>query len=127
MDQDWPSGADGDVFRRLETHDFDFKPSHTIDFNVDFEQWPPAKAAIEALRAIYPELEVFEPDSSGAGYVQFQVQSRLSYELVIEIQASVSALMQPYAGVCESWGGNAGMTRKTTVEPGCWTRSETAV
>ena len=37
----WPETADGDVFRRLQSSQFDFSSLREIDFNVDFEHWPP--------------------------------------------------------------------------------------
>ena len=100
----WPDGADGDVFRRLKTSAFDFSKHHIVDYNVDFNAWPPSPAALELLAEKYGELELFEPEEDSRGYVLFKVTGPLSYEGVVNVQRSVTAAMQPYGGVCESWG-----------------------
>ena len=105
MQENWPSDADGDVFRRLASDDFDFSASHSIDFNVDFESWPPSPDFVAILKNRYPNLHVFEPSDSYRGYIQFVVNAKLTYELVMSIQSAISALAAPYGGVCESWGG----------------------
>ena len=100
----WPKDADGDVFRRLEASGFNFELAHNIDFNIDFETWPPSPDFINTLQNQYPNVEMFEPDNSGSGYVLFVIKSKLTYELVMFIQHSVTELAAPYGGVCESWG-----------------------
>ena len=101
---DFPGGADGDVFRRLCEKGFDFSQTITIDFNVDFEGWPPPQAAIVLLAAEYPGIEVHEPGDGSSGYLQFKIHDQLSYELVIATQERVTRLMTPFQGICESWG-----------------------
>jgi hypothetical protein len=104
MQENWPSDADGNVFRRLASDGFDFSASHSIDFNVDFESWPPSPDFVAILKNRYPNLHVFEPSDSYRGYIQFVVDAKLTYELVMSVQSAVSALAAPYGGVCESWG-----------------------
>jgi hypothetical protein len=104
LDPVWPRDADGDVLRRLQADGFDFYLPHRIEFNIDFDAWPPSPELIELLRSQYSHLEVFEPDGQNNGYVQFVVDSRVSYELVMFVQSSVSVLATAYGGVCESWG-----------------------
>jgi hypothetical protein len=100
----WPEDADGDVLRRLERNGFEFgKPCH-MDFNVDFDAWPPAPEAIEILEKLYSNATLNEPTEDFNGYVQFQVFGSLTYDLVVSVQSSVSELMAPFGGVCESWG-----------------------
>ena len=100
----WPSDADGDVFRRLEAHGFDFSESHSVDYNVDFEHWPPDSNALDALRDQYGSVKVYEPDGDFNGYVQFNVWGPVTYEAVTSVQRRATLAMQPYGGVCESWG-----------------------
>jgi Regulator of ribonuclease activity B len=100
----WPSDADGDVLRRLEQSGFDFSKSTLIDFNVDFQSWPPPAAAIAALSRHYPSVRAYEPDGEFAGYLQFQVFARVTHELVTNIQHEITDLMSPYDGECSSWG-----------------------
>ena len=100
---DWPDDADGGVFRNLAAGGFDFSKPHPVDYNVDFKSWPPQAAAIEWLRTRYGKLGLYPPNH-GDGYVQFQVLNRVAYEGVTAIQRRVSTAMEPFGGVCESWG-----------------------
>jgi len=100
----WPNDADGDVLRRIDADGFDFSKSYTVDYNIDFESWPPAPAAFELLKAQYGNIEVYEPDEDYAGYVQFQINAPITYEGVTSIQRNASSAMQPFGGVCGSWG-----------------------
>jgi hypothetical protein len=100
----WPDDADGDVFRRLMDHGFDFSKSHTVDYNVDFDSWPPSQAALATLRSMFGALSVVDPDDDDTGYVQFQIHGPLTYEAVTDTQRRVTAAMSQFGGVCESWG-----------------------
>jgi hypothetical protein len=100
----FPDDADGDVLRRLDESGFDFSKSTTIDFNVDFNSWPPHPVAISRLKEYAGAVEIYEPDEEYSGYVLFHIHQILSYELVVDTQKSVTALMAEYGGVCESWG-----------------------
>jgi hypothetical protein len=100
----WPNDVDGDVFRRMKKSGFDFDAVVDIDFNVDFSDWPPSPALLEKLRAQFPLVKVIPPDGHGSGYVQFVIRARVTYELVMSVQRTVSDLALPYGGVCESWG-----------------------
>jgi len=102
---DWPEDADGAAFRRLVQHGFDFSKPCLIDFNVDFETWPPAPAALRILSREYPSARLIEPDDDDdEGYVEFQVYAIPTYELVIHVQDYVTGLMAPFHGACCSWG-----------------------
>ena len=100
----WPDDADGDVLRRLEDDGFDFSKSHVIDFNVDFDSWPPMPEAIAVLSRHYPNARLRQPDANDKGYVQFQIEAALSYDIVMKVQREVSSLMADFGGRCESWG-----------------------
>lgn len=101
---DWPDDADGGVFRRLAATGFDFSQDWLVDYNVDFEEWPPAEAALELLRSVYGNLSLYPPSEHGVGHVLFQVAGPVTYEGVTSIQRYASAAMLPFGGVCESWG-----------------------
>lgn len=103
MVSNWPDDADGDVLRRIESSGFDFDKPCVIDFNVDFDAWPPSPSAIETLKRKFQSTKSYELPEGG-GYMQFQLVERLSYDLVMRVQSEVSDLMAPYGGVCESWG-----------------------
>jgi hypothetical protein len=100
----WPSDADGDVFRRLESNGFDFSKSYAVDYNVDFDSWPPHPAAVDLLRSEYGNIEANESDDGEAGYVQFRIIGPVTYEGVTSVQRRVTSTLQAYGGVCESWG-----------------------
>jgi hypothetical protein len=101
---DWPDDADGGVFRNLASEGFDFSAPHSVDYNIDFESWPPPAAALEWLHAEFGELRIFPPDDEMNGYVEFKVVGPLTYEGVTSMQRRVSAAMESFGGVCESWG-----------------------
>lgn len=104
----WPGDVDGDVLRRMDEDGFDFSKPVEIDFNIDFESWPPPEAALARIRERHPDARVVEPgegdDEDDDGYVQVVVNDVLSYELVMRVQRELSALAEPFGGVCESWG-----------------------
>jgi hypothetical protein len=101
---DWPDDSDGDVFRTLSNAGFDFSKTQSVDYNVDFESWPPPPAAVKLLQAMFGNLEQYPPDEHGTGYILFQVTGPVTYEGVTSVQRRVSAAMQPFGGNCESWG-----------------------
>ncbi len=100
----FPDDADGDVLKRLDESGFDFSKPTTIDFNVDFDSWPPHPDAIAKLREFAGSIQVYEPDGEYNGYILFNIYQVLSYGLVTEIQEKFTTLMADYGGVCESWG-----------------------
>src|SRR5713226_277118 len=100
----WPDDADGDVLRRLEDDGLDSSKPYRVDFNVDFENWPPAPEAISVLRSRFPNAHVIDASADDRGYVQFQVFEVVTYDLVTRLQAETSKAMAPFGGVCESWG-----------------------
>ena len=101
---DWPDDADGGVFRRLAASGFDFSQPYSVDYNIDFENWPPANDALALLQSMYGNLSLYEPDEHGPGYVQFQIVGPVTYEGVTSVQRRASSAMAPFGGVCESWG-----------------------
>jgi len=100
----WPETADGDVFRRLQSSQFAFSSVHEIDFNVDFEDWPPSCDAMRWLEQEYGPVSSYPPMDGFGGYVLFKIVGMLTYDLVIVTQDRVSKAMADYGGVCESWG-----------------------
>jgi len=99
----WPNDADGDVLRRMKARGFDFAQPCLIDFNVDFDNWPPPAVAMKWLEHQFPSSKAY-PSTDGGGYVQFQIYGNLTYELVVTTQRVVSEELAGFGGVCESWG-----------------------
>jgi hypothetical protein len=54
----WPNDADGDVMRRLQSSGFSFDREAEIDFNIDFDQWPPDPSLIGILQNELPSAKV---------------------------------------------------------------------
>tara|TARA_R110001583_G_scaffold66418_1_gene190920 strand:- start:182 stop:499 length:318 start_codon:yes stop_codon:yes gene_type:complete len=100
----FPNDVDGDVLRRLEESGFDFSKTWEIDFNVDFNSWPPAQEALNILEKEYGAIEVFEPEEESDGYVLFNITSIVTYDLIMDTQRKASSLASTFGGVCESWG-----------------------
>lgn len=100
----WPDDADGDVFRRLESCGFNFAKEYPVDYNVDFDSWPPHPDAVKLLQERYGPIDLFAPEDDSKGIVLFRVTGLVSYERVASVQRIVTAAMRPYGGVCESWG-----------------------
>jgi hypothetical protein len=100
----WPTDADGDVLRSLKDSGFDFAKPCLIDFNVDFDNWPPSPKAVSLLSREYPSLTAYEPEADTRGYLLVQVFGLLTYELVTHVQESISDAMAPFGGRCDSWG-----------------------
>ena len=100
----WPNDVDGDVLSQLEKDGFDFIQAHEIDFNVDFNSWPPSEKAISLLKEKYGNIETIPPEEEYEGYILVRIKDKLTYELVIHVQEEISLIMGIYGGACESWG-----------------------
>lgn len=101
---DWPEDADGDVLRHLQDHGFDFTRHYAVDYNVDFDTWPPSAKATDWLEREFGRVSLYPPEDDFGGYAQFQVLGLVTYEGIISIQRRVSAAMEAFGGTCESWG-----------------------
>ena len=82
----------------------DFSEPHSVDFNVDFDQWPPSPAATSLLKSKFDVVEIYEQEDDFGGYILFTLNEIITYDLVMNIQSDVTKLMSEYGGVCESWG-----------------------
>ena len=101
----WPNNADGNVFRSLAAQGFDFSKTYTIDFNIDFDVWPPGKQALEVIRKVFPDAEeVYDEEDGLSGYVIFTLTDKVTYDFVMKIQKTATELVTKYGGRCESWG-----------------------
>jgi hypothetical protein len=100
----WPDDADGDVLGRLAASGLDFDVPHVVDFNVDFQRWPPFDAALATLRQRFADVESYPSPGGRDGYVLIRTRGVLSYDWVTSVQREVPSLMKPYGGVCQSWG-----------------------
>ena len=106
----WPNDVDGDVFRTLEEHGFDFSKEHEIEINIDFDSWPLSDSIIHAISELFPDCNFIEPDEDDIenddtnGYVQFYITEKLSYDLIVKIQKEVTDKVKAYGGWCDSWG-----------------------
>lgn len=95
----WPQDEDGDVFRALEQDGFDFTCEVLIDFNVDVADPDNMVDAISAALEVYPDADISQEDN----FFVVQLQSLLTYELVIEVQRKLTAATARFSGQCDSW------------------------
>jgi len=100
----WPDDADGNVLSRLRERGLDFSQEYTIDFVVDFDDWPPDARAIEAVRLEFPNVVEYVDRETGRGSLTVKVVAKLSYDLVTLTQARLTELSQGFGGWCDSWG-----------------------
>ena len=106
----WPNNADGDVFRRLKKHGFDFNRTTSVNFIIDFDHWPLHTNEREYILNLYPNAIFFEPDEADIlegeeiGDVEITIQSILSYQFVIETQKLLTNQMKVIGGWCDAWG-----------------------
>lgn len=101
---DWPNDADGDVFRRLVENGFDFSEPHTVDYNVDFDVWPPAQTALDTLRSLFGAIEVIDPDDDFGGYVQrgsFLMKRLHQYSAVLQPLSPLMAVFANRGASCK--------------------------
>lgn len=98
----WPSDADGDVFRKLWKNGFDFSREYVIDFNVDFEPWPPSVDLTPHIQERFPRAVVEQCNEDG--YVLVKIKAKLEYNFVMFVQRILTEIADPHGGYCESWG-----------------------
>ncbi len=101
----WPDDVDGDVFRRMQESGFDFGEETDIDFNIDLAAWPPSDALLDLLRGqAFSRVSICPPDETGSGCILVVVHGKLTYELVMWMQRTLSEMAAPFGGWCDSWG-----------------------
>jgi hypothetical protein len=100
----WPDDLDGDVLRRMQIKGFDFAKAVDIDFNVDFDTWPPAEGFVSILGSRYSQMKLYPLAFGDGGYILLGINAVLTYELVVSEQKTLSELAAPFGGICESWG-----------------------
>lgn len=100
----WPDDPDGQVLRRLDEKGFDFSHPYVIDFVVDFDQWPPAPQALNAIQTRFPVATEYVDDVSGQGSITVKVEAVLTYQLVVDTQSQLTRIAEKFGGWCDSWG-----------------------
>lgn len=91
----------------MESNGFDFQKEWTVDFNIDFSEWPLLLEKEEEVRKQLPGCEFYDPDEEiedSTGYVLIKYESKISYDYVIEKQNELTKKMKPLGGWCDSWG-----------------------
>jgi len=100
----WPEDADGEVLRHLLDKGFDFAQKYVVDFNVDFEAWPPDPETLHRIRLEFPRASEHFDDVSGRGSVVVKLEAPLSYRFVVDTQQRLTELVDEFGGWCDSWG-----------------------
>jgi hypothetical protein len=94
----------------MEESGFDFTKEHDIDFNIDFDHWPLSTEEQRIITKLYPNCQFVNPEpedieeGENIGYVQFYIKSKVTYELVMNIQKKTTDAVHGIGGWCESWG-----------------------
>lgn len=97
---DWPDDTDGHVLRLIAERRFDFNKVTSIDFNVDFDTWPPSQLALAEVSRAFGDATV----TLEKGYVLVKLERLLTYEFVTTTQARLSELTAKFGGHCNTWG-----------------------
>ena len=103
---DWPNNKDGVLLKRLASEGINLMQPHTIEFNVDFEHWPPSTDIYSMLKTKYGNVKLYEPgslDASQDGYISVRIQSIISYKLVADMQRELTDFTASHGGYCDSW------------------------
>lgn len=100
----WPDDADGDVLRRMQANGFDFSKPAVIDFDVDFASWPPSAEAMMVIQRTFRQVDAYNLEADSDGYIEIKVFAFVTYDLVMSMQSSISAITGPFGGKCQSWG-----------------------
>ena len=102
---DFPGDAHGDALRRIYA-DEDFNPEneYLIDFNVDFNSWPPSNEAIKILEAKYGKVDYYEDDDGKDGYLNVQINGLVSYDFIISKMDEISEMIENEDGYSNCWG-----------------------
>lgn len=99
----WPNDDDGDLLRELEGEGFDFEAVHEVDFQINFERWPPSPQALQFLEKLYGTCAIVEPDEESDGYVEITKKMVLTYEGIVSMKEQITTLLKPFAGYCDWW------------------------
>jgi len=103
----WPKNKDGALLERMERDGINFLKPHLLEFNVDFNCWPPPPDAVKKLQEKFSDLKLYHPgklDDLQEGYISLTTYAKVSYEFVTDTQRDISEMMSQYGGYCNSWG-----------------------
>lgn len=103
---DWPENKDGELLRRLQRDGINLSQPHTVEFNVDFDHWPPPADVLTLLKEKYGNLKLFEPGflhEMQEGYASLKIVSEVSYDFVINTQREITDEVHCFGGYCNSW------------------------
>ena len=97
---------DRELIARLQRDGVNVSQVHTIEFNIDFTDWPPPVDAIDVLKNKYGNIKSYEPDRLNDihdGYLAVRVNSILTAEFVAEKQKQITAIVSQFGGYCNTW------------------------
>lgn len=102
----WPKTKDGELLRRLHRDGINLFAPQKLEFNVDFNYWPPSAEVLTLLKSKYRDIKLYEPgeyDESQEGYVSVRTRSVVSHEYVTRTQHEITEVVGAYGGYCNSW------------------------
>lgn len=101
---EWPLDDDGDVFRSLQSQNFDFAREYAIDFNIDLSNEENVYQIASAIMNNFPDASVFVEDFEEPVYIRVELNGKVNYEYIVSIQKQLTQISSPWQGNCESWG-----------------------
>jgi len=105
----YPNDTDGDVFRRMEAHGFDFEKEHTVDFHAVFATEEEADIVARQFLVDHKEgneLKNIEtkPYESGGMELTLSKKMLVTYQAVKEFETLLSERVSRVEGYLDGWG-----------------------
>jgi hypothetical protein len=105
----YPNDANGDVFRRMEDHGFDFTVEHAVDFHAVFA----TEAEADQIARMYladhnagNKLTNIETKPSDKGGMELTLSKRMlvNYEAVSAFESTLAERVSQVDGYLDGWG-----------------------
>ena len=105
----YPDTLNGDVFRRLEQHNFDFTKKYTVDFHAVFateeEADTIAKMYLSDLRTGYKISNIeTKPHEAGGMCLDLAVDMIVSYASITDFEDKLANRVATVEGYLDGWG-----------------------
>ena len=105
----YPDDGNGDVFRRLEKHGFDFKKEHTVDFHAVFSTEKEAdfiaRMYLEDLRSGQKISNIeTKPHEVGGMCLDLSIEMTVSYDSVTAFETELANRVAQVEGYLDGWG-----------------------
>lgn len=105
----YPDNENGDVFRRMESHGFDFSKEHVVDFHAVMATEEAADKVARMFLADHKagrKLENIETKPHAVGGMRLDLSKKMmvTYEAVTEFEALLEERVSQFEGYLDGWG-----------------------